>query len=404
MLIKNANIVKDGGIYRGDVRVENHIIKDISTTLQPKKDEDIINANGKYLLPKLIDTNVRVLDDTLSKKNLDTLYQKAKDGGVGSFVLIDDFAPKVENATHFELLKTKVDTNQSVNVVLSVNSQNKEERLNNIATFLKNGAKVIYTRSDINGNTLTRVMQYAGMKNVPVFCFAEDKDIKNCGVINEGEVSFKLGLPGISKITQISEVSKIVEFATYFDIKILFQGLFTSKSLQILKAVKKTNKKVHIEVPIHNLMLNDKECDGFNTKAKLISPLQEESEREKLIKFLQEGVIDIISSSHSPKSYIYKDVAFEDAKDGVDALDLTLKLGYTYLVKEGIISFEELVRMLCINPAKLLFESKIQTIKKGYDRGLILFDPNHKEMINDESSLYHKRELYGSIEEIQKES
>jgi dihydroorotase len=404
MLIKDVNIVQSDDIYRGNARVENGVIKDISPTLQPKKNEKIIDAKGKYLLPKLIDTNVRVLDDTLSKKNLDTLYQKAKEGGVGRFVLIDDFSPKVENATHLELLKTKVDTNQDVDVVLSVNSQNQEGRLNNIATFLKNGAKVIYTRSDINGNTLVRVMQYAGMKNVPVFCFAEDKDIKNRGVMNEGEVSFELGLPGISKITQISEVSKIVEFATYFDIKILFQGLFTSKSLQILKAVKKTNKKVLTEVPIHNLILSDKECDGFNTKAKLVSPLQEESEREKLIKFLQEGVIDIISSSHSPKSYIYKDVAFEDAKDGVDALNLTLKLGYTYLVKQGIISFEELVKMLCTNPAKLLFKNRIKAIEKGYNDGLILFDPNHKEMVNDESSLYHKKELYGSIEEIPKES
>ena len=253
MLIRDVDIVKNDGIYRSNVRVENGTIKDISSTLKPDSNEKVIEAKGKYLLPKLIDTNVRVLDDTLSKKNLDNLYQKAKEGGVGSFVLIDDFSPRVENATHLELLKTKVDTKQDIDVILSVNSQNEEGRLNNIATFLKNGAKVIYTRSDINGNTLVRVMQYAGMKNVPVFCFAEDEDIKNRGVMNEGEVSFELGLPGISKITQISEVSKIVEFATYFEVKILFQGVFTSKSLQILKAVKKDNNKVYTEVPITEL-------------------------------------------------------------------------------------------------------------------------------------------------------
>ncbi len=403
MLVKNVIIVKSDGLFQGDIRICDGIVKDISSTLKSKKDEKIIDAKGKYLLPKLIDTNVRLLDDKLSKKNLDTLYQKAKKGGVGSFVLIDDFSPKIENATHLELLNTKVSTNKDIDIILSVNSQNADAKLNNIATFLKNGAKVIYTRSDINGNTLVRVMQYANMKNVPVFCFAEDKDIKNCGVMNEGEVSFELGLPGISKITQISEVSKIVEFATFFDVKILFQGLFTTKSLQILKAVKKTNKKVYTEVPIHNLILSDKECDGFNTRAKLISALQEESERKKLITFLQEGVIDIISSNHSPKSYIYKDVAFEDAKDGVDALSLTLKLGYTYLVQKGIISFEELTKLLFFNPAKLLYQDKKTVIEKGFQGGLILFDPNYKEIINDESSLYHKKELYGNIEELPKE-
>ena len=400
MLIKDANILSDEGEFRADVRIEEGVIAKIGKNIEPKNSEKIINAKGKYLLPKLIDTNVRLLDDTLSKKNLEKLYKKAKEGGVGSFVLVDDFTPKVENATHLELLNSKVSANNDVNILLSVNSLDKEKRLNNIATFLKNGAKVIYTRSDINGNTLVRVMQYAYMKKVPIFCFALDDDIKNRGVMNEGEVSFKLGLPGISKIAQISEVSKVVELATFFDVKILFQGLFTSKSLQILKAVKKSNKKVYTEVSLHNLLLSDEECKGYNTHAKLISPLQENEEKERLIKFLKEGVIDVISSSHSPKSYIYKDVAFEDAKEGVDALSLTLKLGYTYLVKKGIIPFYQFINLISKNPAEILSLDKKGKIKEGYSDDVILFDPNVSQKIDDESSLYHGKEVYGKIEHL----
>ncbi len=401
MLIKDANILSDEGEFRADVRIEEGVIAKIGKNIEPKNSEKIINAKGKYLLPKLIDTNVRLLDDTLSKKNLEKLYEKAKEGGVGSFVLMDDFAPKVENATHLELLNSKVLANKDTNIILSVNSLDKEKRLNNIATFLKNGAKVIYSRSDINGNTLVRVMQYAYMKKVPLFCFALDNDIKNRGVMNEGEVSFKLGLPGISKIAQISEVSKVVELATFFDVKILFQGLFTSKSLQILKAVKKSNKKVYTEVSLHNLLLSDEECKGYNTHAKLISPLQENEEKERLIKHLKEGVIDVISSSHSPKSYIYKDVAFEDAKEGVDALSLTLKLGYTYLVKKGIIPFYQFINLISKNPAEILSMDKKGKIKEGYSDEVILFDPNISQKIDDESSLYHGKEVYGKIEHLE---
>ena len=401
MLLKDANILSDASELKADIRIEDGIIVKIDRNIEPKNSEKIINAKGKYLLPKLIDTNVRLLDDTLSKKNLEKLYKKAREGGVGSFVLVDDFTPKVENATHLELLNSKVLANKDINVLLSVNSLNKEKRLNNIATFLKNGAKVIYTRSDINGNTLVRVMQYAYMKKVPIFCFALDDDIKNRGVMNEGEVSFKLGLPGISKIAQISEVSKIVELATFFDVKILFQGLFTSKSLQILKAVKKSNKKVYTEVSLHNLLLGDEECNAYNTHAKLISPLQENEEKEKLIKQLKAGVIDVISSSHSPKSYIYKDVAFEDAKEGVDALSLTLKLGYTYLVKKGIIPFYQFVNMISKNPANILSLDKKGEIKEGYSGDVILFDPTVSQKIDDESSLYHGKEVYGKIEHLE---
>ncbi len=402
MLIKDAKIVSGDTIFEGDLRVEEGLISKMDKHISSLDGEKVVEAKGRYLLPKLIDTNVRLLDDALSKKNLDRIYDRAKSGGVGSFVLIDDFLPKVENATHLELLNTKALQRDDVKIILSVNSVDKDNRLNNIATFLKNGAKVIYTRSDINGNMLVRVMQYAKMKKVPIFCFCENEDIKNRGVINEGEASFELGLPGISKIAQISEVSKIVELATYFGVNVLFQGLYTAKSLQILKAVKKDNKNVYAEVPVHNLILSDKECRGYNTYAKLISPLQEESEEKKLIKLLREGVIDVITSMHSPKSYIYKDVAFEDAKDGVDALALTLKLGYTYLVRSGVVTFEYLIKLLSSNPAKILGIKNSGEIKEGYRADMILFDPNYKEIVLDDSSLYNQKELFGKIEEIQK--
>ena len=395
MLIKNAKIVLSDTVIDGDMRITKGVIEKISSDIEPLKDEKVIDAKSKYLLPKLVDTNVRLLDDTLNEKNLTNLLQKAKEGGVGEFVLIDDFSPKIENATQLELLKSK--TNNK-GVTLSVNSVNKESKLNNLANFINNRAKVIYTRSDIEGNLLVRVMQYAQMKGVPIFCFCEDESIKNRGVVNEGDISFKLGLPGILKITQISEVSKIVELATFFGVSVLFLGIYTSKSIQILRAVKKSNKRVYTEVALHNLLLNENECDDFNTYAKLISPLQEESERKKMIEQLKNGDIDIISSSHSPKSYIYKDVPFEDAKEGVDALGLTLKLGYTYLVKEGIISFSSFVKMVSENPAKVL--GMDVALKEGNKTDLILFDPNPKSIIDDESSLYKGKEIYGDIIEI----
>ena len=399
MLIKNADIVLENGIFRGCLRVNNGFIELIRDDIKPKVGEKVVDANGKYLLPKLIDTNVRLKDDTLNKNNLNELYEEAKKGGVCSFVLIDDFLPKVENPTHLELLNEKV-SKRDIDIILSVNSLDKDERVNQIATFLKNGAKVIYSRSDIAGNSLVRIMQYAVMKKVPLFIFCENDDIKNRGVMNEGAISFKLGLSGILKVAQISEVSKIVELATYFGVKVLFQSIYTSKSLKILKAVKKDCKDIFAEVSIHSLILNDSECDGFNTKAKLISPLQEESERQELLKLLKSGVVDVITSEHSKKSYIYKDIAFENAKDGLDALSLTLKLGYTFLVKSGIISFSDFIKLVSTNPANILSLDRVGSIKEGYRAKIVMFDANFSEVLDDESSLYYGKRLYGKIEEV----
>lgn len=399
MLIKSANIILKDSIFQGDLRIVDGVIKKIDKDIKPLPNEQVVDADSKYLLPKLVDTDVRLLDDTLNEKNLNDLLKIAKSGGVGRFVLIDDFTPRIENSTQLELLNGTINSKKNdVKVTISVNSVSKERRLNNLATFLNRGAEVIYSRSDIDGNLLVRVMQYADMKNVPIFCFCEDSSIKNRGVVNEGELSFKLGLPGISKIAEISEVSKIVELATFFDVEVLFQGISTSKSIQILRAVKKTNKRVYTEVPIHNLLLDETACDDFNTRAKLISPLREESERLKMIEQLKRGDIDVITSSHSPKSYIYKDVAFEEARDGVDSLGMTLKLGYSYLVKEGVISFVEFVNMISTKPADILGFSN--EIKEGSRVDMVLFDPAYKMVVEDESSLYFNKEIYGKIYNI----
>ncbi|NPA73913.1 MAG: dihydroorotase [Epsilonproteobacteria bacterium] len=399
MLIKNANIVTQDKVIKGDIRIVDGIIEEIDASIRPFQDERIIDAKSKYLLPKLVDTNVRLLDDTLSAKNLDKLLKAAKNGGVGRFVLIDDFTPRIENSTQLELLNDTIGSkSNNSKITISVNSLNKDKKLNNLATFLNRGAKVIYTRSDIDGNLLVRVMQYAGMKNRPIFCFCEDESIKNKGVINEGELSFKLGLPGISKIAQIAEVSKVVELATFFNVRILFQGISTSKSVQILRAVKKSNKNVFTEVPLHNLILDETECDNFNTEAKLIAPLREKSEKEEMIRRLKNGDIDVITSLHSPKSYIYKDVAFEEAKEGADTMELTLKLAYTYLVKNSVIDFSTLSNLISTAPAKILGID--HAIKVGNKAEMILFDTEHKYTIDKESSLYRNKEVYGKIYDI----
>ena len=398
MVIKNAVIFEDGKEKKVDVKIEGDKIVEISPRITTLGDE-FFDAEGLYLFPSIIDLNVRLYNDKLNRKNLERLFENAILGGVGSFVLMPDFSPRIDNETVLEFLNERISYESKLDIFLSIAASD-GNRLNNISTLLKYGSDVLFEKSSSNGNLIRRAMQYAKMKQIPLMIFCNNPDLNDSGVMNESEVSFTLGLPGISKISEISEVAKILEMAIYYDIEILFQSLSTRRSIEIVNEGKRKNKNIFCEVSIHHLCKNDSSCEDFNTAAKIMPPLREERERERLIEALKEDKIDTITALHSPKSIIYKDVAFSDALYGIDSIRDFLPVCYSYLVREGIIDFEKLFEKVSLNPAKILNLKDRGRVKEGYRADLILFDPTYKEVKKDKNSLYNKDTLYGKIEKV----
>jgi dihydroorotase len=183
----------------------------------------------------------------------------------------------------------------------------------------------------------------------------------------------------------------------YYGSKTLFQSLSTAKSLEIIDNLKKVNKDAFSEVAITHLILNDNMCGDFNTLAKLHPPLRDEDERLALLEALKSGKIDILTSLHSAKSYNSKDVAFNDASYGVDSLEYFLSLCFTFLVKEKIISFKNLITMISETPAKIVGIEKLGKVEEGFIANLIVFDPTISKVINDKTSLFDNFLLQGEV-------
>jgi len=108
MLFKNAKIVKESEIFEGDLRVEDGVIKEISNALIPHESEQVVEVDSRYLLPGLIDLNVRVTDDNLSETNLKTLSSEAKRGGVTTLLLMPNFSPEITDGTILQILKQRL--------------------------------------------------------------------------------------------------------------------------------------------------------------------------------------------------------------------------------------------------------------------------------------------------------
>ncbi len=399
-LIKNALIEVEGKYIKKDILFDNKYILDIQDSISQKKNYEVFDANKAYLLPGLIDLNVRLANNILSKKNLEKLVNSARKGGVTSAVIMSDFIPRLESSTLLDFLKTSFD-NLAINLKVNVPLTNKEnDKLNNIATLLNNGASAIFSNSNINSNLLKRGLQYASMKSCPFFCFCYEPNLDDQGLVNEGEISFKLGLSGISKASESVEVAKIAELSLNFDVKTVFQSISTKRSLEIVNMAKTKRENLFSEVSIHHLLKNDQNCDGFNTYAKILPPLREEQERLYLLQELKKGSVDLLTSTHSPKSVLYKDVAFWDAHFGMGGVEEFFKLAYTFLVKKEGLLLSKLIKMCSLNPATVLNLKNKGKIEVGFDADMFIFDSHHKTVIKNKTSIYNNEELYGDIKKV----
>lgn len=392
MIIKNCKVVDEGGEKEVDVEIEDGVIKKINNCIDG---DEAMDANGSYLLPSIIDLNVRIKDDTFNIPNLQELHQRALKNGIGTFVLSPRCTPRIESQILMQLLTTEYKKYPALK--FSIKGL-KERELNEISTLKKYGINIIQEKSSVDNNLIRRIMQYVKMDNSIFFTFCQDPILNDGGIMNEGEYSFKLGIAGISKVGEISEVAKMVQMSKFFDVQTHFQALSTRESIDIIKDEK--IDKFSTEVSIHHLILDDSACDGFNTYAKLDPPLRSLNDKEDLLGALREGKIDTITSLHSEKSIVYKDVAFADAMFGVDSLDDFMKLCYTYLVKEGVISMYELTKFISKNPAKVLGLESIGEVKERQMANLMIFNPNTFSLNENKHSPYFGRTLYGNIEKI----
>jgi len=396
MLISNAIVCDVNGEKEVDVKIEDGVITAIGSNLH---DANIVDAKGAYLLPSLIDTNVRVLDASLHAKNIKALAKEAKKGGVGHIILNADSNPAIDNEVVLEFAQNGTKDISDVKIDFMLNSLKEDMSLSNIAILLKKGVVAPYISTIAKNDVAIKIAEYVKMYGVTLFCKAEDNSLIHAGVMLEGDVSSKLGIAGIPELSEVLHVSRMIEIARHFGIKILFKSIASPRSVALITKAKSEGVQVSCEVSIHHLIHSDEACHDFNTTAKLNPPLASKNDVLELQNALKRGDIDMLTTLHQPNSPLNKEVAFFDAAYGCEALEDALPLYYTKLVKSGLISMSELIKLTVQNPAKsIAYEAG--EIKVGAQANLLLFDTNETYQIENEQSLYDGDTLQGAVKSL----
>ncbi|EPE3589352.1 metal-dependent hydrolase [Campylobacter coli] len=380
MLIKNAKIY---GENLQDLLIKDAKIVKIGANLDDN--DEVLDAQGVTLLPSFVDLCVNLKNDKFSLNNLELLEKECLRGGVGAIMLRDCMDFDEESFSLFlQNLKSR-----KVQIFPSACALDKQGKLKNLATLLNKGAYALELKSSSNANILRVGMQYALMKEKSLFVKCYDENFDDNGVMNDCEMSFELGLAGMSAVAESSEVAKIKEIAKFYGVKVIFDLLSLKRSMELLGD---ENLKL---ISIHHLIKDDSACAGFNTAAKLNPPLRSKEDKESLKQALKQEKIDFLSSLHSAKSISLKDLAFDEAAFGIHSICEFMSLCYTFLIKEGLLTWQNLCKVTSQNPSEFLgLNSGI--IEVGKEANLVLFDEN-EEISAPKSSLYANDKLFGKV-------
>ncbi|MBD3806897.1 dihydroorotase, partial [Sulfuricurvum sp.] len=349
MIISGAIICDINGERRADVRIEEGVIQEIGEDLSGS---EMFDAHGCYLIPGLVDTDVRLKDGQLSRTNLEKLSRRALMGGVSTVVLASDTTPPIDNEITLEFVQQHHALSCGATIEPLVSALNEKGALSNIAIMLKKGCVGIHTSTINDYNLISRIAQYATMASKAIFYKAEEKSFIESGVMADGAIASHLGLPGVSPLSEVVHIASMIEISRHFGVTIVFKSVTEPRSIELIAQARSEGVNVECEVALHHLLKNDSACLGFDTDAKIDPPLVNETKRLQLIRALKEGKIDSLSALHQPNSDIHKDITFYDAHVGTTSIMEYLPLLYTHLIEKEIVSFTDIIRLASQAPAR----------------------------------------------------
>jgi len=410
ILIKNGIIVNAEQKMETtqDILIDNNKIIKINSTIDEQV-ELVIDAEGKYVLPGLVDAHCHLREPGYEyKEDIESGTRSAAAGGFTSIACMPNTKPVVDNQAIVKFIIDKARNEGYVNVypIGAITKGLEGKELAEIGELKFAGAVAISDdgKPVQNASLMKKAMQYASMFDITVISHCEDMDLLDGGTMNEGYQATTMGLRGIPAIAEEVMVSRELLLAEYLNAGVHIAHISTERSVDLIRHAKKRGVKVTCETCPHYFTLTESACEGFNTFAKMNPPLRIQKDVDAILEGIKDGTIDIIATDHAPHHIDEKNVEFELAANGIVGFETAFALSYTYLVKTGVITIEQLVNKMSLKPSKILGLNK-GVIQEGRVADITIVDINKKYTVDIEkfkskskNSPFGGFELYGTIE------
>ena len=372
-LLTNAKIIDPVSetISDGEVMFEDGIIIPNQTA------DETIDCKGHYISPGLIDIGVKVGEPgERHKESYKSAGAAAAAGGVTTIITRPDTYPAIDTPEVLEFIRRRAQEVCPVNVfhMVALTKERAGREMTEIG-FLKDAGAVAFTDfTNVvkNSKILLRALSYAKSLDALVIGHPQDPDLSDATSATSGKFASLRGLPSVTPLAERMTLDRDMALVELTGVRYHFDQITTARSISALKRAKKSGHKVTAGTSIHHLTLNEFDIADYRSFFKLNPPLRSENDRVAVIDAVNSGIIDVISSFHTPQDEESKRLPFETAAAGAVGLE-TLLPASLQLFHNQSVSLEKLIKTMTLNPANLLGLPSGR-ITSGAPADLIVFD------------------------------
>lgn len=391
ILIKNARVMdpESGFDQVTDILLDGKRIRQIGKVDDVSGIEQVIDASGMIAAPGLIDVHVHFRDPGFTyKEDLQTGSAAAAAGGFTTVVCMANTKPVVDSVDIYKEIEDRCEQLPiKVWQAAAVSKGFEGKELTDMDALYEAGVRG-FTDDGIplmDEKLVEEAMKKAKELDVPISLHEEDPAyIKQPGV-NQGKVSEQLNYGGASYLAEAVMVKRDCELAVKTGAKVDIQHISSGVAVDYVKESKEKGANVYAEASPHHFTLTEEAVLKYGTLARMNPPLRTEEDRQRIIKGLQEGTIEIIATDHAPHSKEEKDKPLDQAPSGITGIETSLALGVTELVEKGYLSMMQLLEKMTVNPAKL-YNMEQGRLQEGKPADVVLFDPEEEWEVKEYKS------------------
>jgi dihydroorotase len=357
----NARLIdpQSGRDEPGGVLIEGETVADLGPHLRRNAPAgaEVVNCRDQAVMPGLVDLQVFTGEPGLEhRETLASASRAAAAGGVTTMVTMPATEPVIDDMALVDFVQRRArDTAVvRVHVAAALTKGLQGQEMSEIGLLRSAGAIALSNgrTSVTSARVMRRAMAYARDFDALVMHPVQDLELADTGCVNEGEISARLGLPGIPKAAEIIMLERDLRLVELTGARYHAQQISCAESLEVMRRVK-PRLPATCGISVNHLTLNENDIGPYRTFLKLRPPLRSEEDRRAMVQGIADGVIDVIVSSHDPQGTDGKRRPFAEAAFGAIGLE-TLLAAALRLYHAGDVGLVPLLRALTCNPARIL--------------------------------------------------
>jgi len=385
ILLKQVTVADPVSPYNGsvqDILINNGIIEKIGTDITGADEE--IQFENVYASPGWTDIFAHFADPGYEfKETLETGIAAAAAGGYTHVFTLPNTNPVVHNKTQVEYIVQRAKQLAiHVHPLGAVTKSCEGKELAEMYDMYSSGAAAFSDGiSPIqSAGLMVKALQYVKTFDGVIVQIPVDKSIGAFGLMHEGIISTRLGLPGIPAMAEELMIARDIKLARYADSKLHFTGVTTAKSLEYIKRAKDAGLKITCSVTPYHLFFCDEDLQSYDTNLKVSPPLRSRADMMALREAVKNGLVDCIASHHLPQEWDSKTCEFEYAKNGMIGLQTSFAAVNTAIPE---LSMNDIASLFSVN-AKKIFNLPASTIYESEVAEITLFNIDEENVFTRE--------------------